>query len=76
MTTCSSILACLAGCSAWGHKQLDTTECLSTQTKNFGISLAVQWLRLCIPMQGVQVQSLGRELRFHMPNAMVSQLIN
>ena len=27
-----------------------------------GTSLAVQWLRLCLPMQGVQVQSLVGEL--------------
>jgi len=29
--------------------------------------LAVQRLRLCLPMQGVQVRSLVRELRLHMP---------
>ena len=33
-----------------------------------GTSLAVQELRLCLPMQGVWVQSLVRELRFHMPH--------
>ena len=27
-----------------------------------GTSLAVQWLRLCLPMQGVQVRSLVGEL--------------
>ena len=32
-----------------------------------GTSLAVQWLRLRLPMQGVQVQSLVRELRSHIP---------
>ena len=32
-----------------------------------GASLVVQWLKLCLPMQGVQVQSLVRELRCHMP---------
>ena len=26
----------------------------------------VQWLRLCLPMQGAQVQSLVSELRSHM----------
>ena len=31
----------------------------------FWTSLAVQWLRLRLPMQGVQVQSLVRELRSH-----------
>ena len=27
-------------------------------------SLVVQWLRICLPMQGMQVQVLVRELRF------------
>ena len=31
------------------------------------ISLVVQWLRICLAMQGTQVQSLVRELEFHMP---------
>ena len=31
-----------------------------------GTSLAVQWLRLHLPMQGVQVRSLVGKLRFHM----------
>ena len=26
----------------------------------------VQWLRICLPVQGMQVQSLARELRSHM----------
>ena len=30
-----------------------------------GNSLVVQWLRLRLPMQGVRVQSLIRELRSH-----------
>ena len=30
-----------------------------------GTSLVVQWLRLCLPMQGLQVWSLIRELRSH-----------
>ena len=28
--------------------------------------MVVQWLRICLPMQGTQVQSLVRELRSHM----------
>ena len=31
-------------------------------------SLVVQWLRLRLPMQGVWVRSLIRELRSHMPH--------
>ena len=30
-------------------------------------SLVVQWLRLHLPIQGVQFQSLGEEPRSHMP---------
>ena len=32
-----------------------------------GPSLVVQWLGICLAMQGMQVQSLVRELNFHMP---------
>ena len=37
--------------------------------KPLGTSLVVQWLRLCLPMQGVQFQSLVMELRSHMAHA-------
>ena len=36
-----------------------------SKTHILGTSLAVQWLRLRFPMQGVQVQTLVRELRAH-----------
>ena len=32
-----------------------------------GISLVAQWLRLCLPMQGLWVRSLVRQLRSHIP---------
>ena len=38
-----------------------------------GTSPVVQWLRLCLPMQGVWVQSLVGELRFHMPDVRKNQ---
>ena len=38
-----------------------------------GTSLAVQWLRLCLPMQGVQVQSLVGEPRLHMPPSQITR---
>ena len=31
-----------------------------------GTYLVVQWLRICLPVQGTLVPSLVRELRFHM----------
>ena len=31
-----------------------------------GTSLVVQWLRICLTMQGMKVQSLVQELRSHM----------
>ena len=34
---------------------------------SWGTSLAVQWLRLCFPMQGGRVPSLIWELRSHKP---------
>ena len=40
---------------------------LKVQDLHHRTSLAVQWLRLCLPMQGVWVRSLVMELRSHMP---------
>ena len=37
---------------------------LGSKKETRGTSLAVWWLRICLPVQGVQVQSLVRELRF------------
>ena len=42
------------------------TDELSIEHASQGISLAIQGLRLCRPMQGACVQSLVRELRSHM----------
>ena len=39
----------------------------SSKINDQGTSLEVQWLRLCLPMQGVKVQSLVGKLRSHMP---------
>jgi len=42
---------------------------LSSKSGGLGTSLAVQWLRLCLPMQGAQVQFLVMELRSHIPKS-------
>ena len=50
-----------------------TSEYLSKENKNTNSKrymetpLAVQWLRLCLPMKGMQVQSLVGEIRPYMP---------
>ena len=41
-----------------------------------GISLVVLWLRLHLPVQGLQVQFLVRELRSHMPSSERNQNIS
>ena len=38
-----------------------------TKRKKVKTSLVIQWLELCLPLQGVQVQSLVGEPRSHMP---------
>ena len=43
--------------------------------KNFGTSLAVQWLRLCASTAGGMVRSLVRELRSRMPCGMATKKI-
>ena len=49
-------------------------ECMSPRVgisaialNTLGTSLVVQWLRILLSMQGTLVESLVRELRFHMP---------
>ena len=39
----------------------------------WGLSPAAQWLKLCLLMQGAQVQSLVRELRSHIPQSAVKE---
>ena len=41
-----------------------------------GTSLAVHWLRLHLPMEGVQVRSLVRELRSHKPHGQKNKIEN
>ena len=44
--------------------------------ESVGTSLVVQWFRLCLPMQGVRVQSLVRGLRSHMLAAKTQNIKN
>ena len=41
-----------------------------------GTSLAAQWIRLCLPMPGVWIQSLVGELTSHISRGQISQLFN
>ena len=54
-------------CSPWGCKESETTGRLNNNKPAGGTSLVVQWLTILLPIQGVWVQSLVRELRSHMP---------
>ena len=46
------------------------------KAEKLGISLVVQWLRICLPMQGTWVQSLVQELRSTCHRATKPQLLN
>ena len=49
-------------------RQMQSQGSSRTKTKmNSGTSLVAQWLRICLPRQGMQVQSGVGELRSHMP---------
>ena len=51
----------------WMHLlTLSLLQYSQTNLKITGASLVVQWLRICLPMQGTWVWSLIRELRSHM----------
>jgi hypothetical protein len=46
------------------------------QKTHLGTSLVAQWLRLCLPMKGVWVQSPVRELRSHVPQGIAKKIKN
>ena len=60
-----------------GSTPKDSTSYISKMLKKklLGTSLVVQWLRLCLPPQGVQVQYLVRELNSYMPHSQENQNI-
>ena len=41
--------------------------CLTQKYVSLGTSRVVQWLRFCLPMEGLQVWFLARDLRSYMP---------
>ena len=41
------------------------SSALGDKKTDGGMSLVVQWIRICLPMQGAHVQSLFRELGSH-----------
>ena len=49
------------------HYHTSYKENVSLRNGSLRTSLVVQWLRLCLSMQGTKVQFLVRELRSHMP---------
>ena len=51
----------------WSRQPFLSLYCLQNEAK--GTSLGVQWLRFCLPMQGVWVWSLVRELRAYKPHS-------
>ena len=53
---CVSVLVCMC-------------LCLGSKNKNTGTSLVVQWLRICLAVQGTRVRILIRELRSLMPRS-------
>ena len=49
------------------HYHTSYKENVSLRNGSLRTSLVVQWLRLCLSMQGTKVQFLVRDLRSHMP---------
>ena len=50
---------------SWCHNGSRSSNGSSSQSPIWGLSLVVQWLRICLPMQGKWIWSLVRELRSH-----------
>ena len=47
---------------------------LASELQNLGTSLVVQWLRICLAVQGMWIQSLAWALGFHTKESEVAQL--
>ena len=57
-------------------READTMWKIYFKEESVGTSLVVQWFRLCLPMQGVRVQTLVRGLRSHMLAAKTQNIKN
>ena len=51
----------------WENRELKTS---------FGTALVVQWLGSVLPLQGTRIQSLVRELRFHILHDVARKITN
>ena len=64
---------CVQGRERLWNQQLTTATCSNSKElkhqEKWGTPLVVQWLRICLPMQGTQVRFLVRELRSHRPRS-------
>ena len=59
----------LASSPSFPRPELIFSKCIISQGLQRRTSLVGQWLRLCLPRQGVQVLFLVWELRSHMPRS-------
>ena len=64
-----------SGLHGYAHQSWTLTHSTDWFKSLPGTSLEVQWLKLCFPMQGVQVQILIQELRSHRPQGWKKQSI-
>ena len=71
-TTCSPMIQkkiahlCSANTRNRAIRHAANERCYKRTRRDFPV---VQRLRICLPMQGIQVQSLNGELRYHMPQS-------
>ena len=63
-------------CHAKGSTLQETHSMGQVRIGEQRTSLVVQWLRICLAMQGMQIQSLLGELRPHMQRGSQTQLLS
>ena len=65
-------MAAVTICSDFGAQENKVCHCLKVETASkhvYWTSLVAQWLRICLAMQRMWVQSLVGEVRSYMPQS-------
>lgn len=69
-------ITCLSLSLLVGQHVIHVIDKILNNKAFYGTSLVIQWFRCCLPIRGMQIQSLVREVRSHMPASQKTQTQN